>query len=109
MFRQWGRVETPYESDKTIQRTADNYPLEDAGAMTYARTYPDGVYKVSWSGNATVDFTGMGSEMTITSHAGDHWTADLALDHTRGEILNLYLTQIDPDDHLAELTLIHNS
>lgn len=103
MFRQWGRVETPYEADETIARTADNYPLEDAGAMTYARTYPDGVYKVSWDGNADLSFTGMGSVFTVTSHVGDHWTADLKLDHAKGEILNVYVTHVDANDPLHNL------
>ena len=106
MFRQWGTVTKPYEPDPSIPRTADNYPLADAGAMTYARTYPDGVYKVSWDGNADLSFEGMGAAMTVTSHEGDHWTADLALDHHAGEILNLYLKNIDQNDPLHNLHII---
>src|SRR3954452_17002322 len=47
MFRPWGRVGTPYQPDATIHVTGpsdawpDNYPLEDAGAITYATAYPD--------------------------------------------------------------------
>jgi hypothetical protein len=106
MFRQWGSVEKPYEPDASIPRTADNYPLADAGAMTYARTYPDGVYKVSWDGTADVNFTGMGAEFTITSQDGNHYTADLVLDHKKGEILNLYVTNVDPNDPLHNLRII---
>jgi hypothetical protein len=106
VFRQWGRVDTPYESDLTIHRTADNYPLEDAGAMTYALTYPDGIYKVSWDGQADLNFTGMGSQLTITSHDGDHWTADLSLDHSQGEILNVYVTHVNVDDPLHNLHIM---
>lgn len=103
VFRQWGRIISPYESDLTIERTANNYPLEDAGAMTYALTYPDGIYKVSWDGQADLNFTGMGAQMTITSHDGDHWTADLSLSHALGEILNVYVTNVNVDDPLHNL------
>jgi len=103
VFRNWGRAGTPYQSDPTILRTSDNYPLEDAGAMTYALTYPDGVYKVSWDGQADLAFQGMGANMTITSHEGDHWTADLSLSHAQGEILNVYVTHINVDDPLHNL------
>ena len=106
VFRQWGRVTTPYESDLTINRTADNYPLEDAGAMTYALTYPDGIYKVSWDGQADLSFTGMGADLQITSHVDDHWTADLSLNHALGEILNVYITHVNVDDPLHNLHIM---
>jgi hypothetical protein len=102
-FRQWGRITTPYQSDPTINLTADNYPLEDAGAMTYALTYPDGIYKVSWDGQADLAFTGMGSNLQVTSHVDDHWTADLSLNHAQGEILNVYVTNVNVDDPLHNL------
>src|SRR5207237_970369 len=50
MFRAWGSVATPYTTDTSIPLTADNYPLADAGTITYAKGYPDGDYQVSYQG-----------------------------------------------------------
>ncbi|HEY7119024.1 MAG TPA: dockerin type I domain-containing protein [Tepidisphaeraceae bacterium] len=105
-FRPWGRPDTPYQPDPTIWRTTDNYPLEDAGTMTYARTYPDGTYEVSWDGQADLSFAGMGARFQVTSHDGDHWTGQLYLNHAEGDILNLYVKNVNLSDPLHDLHII---
>jgi hypothetical protein len=56
LFRKWAPVETPWEPDDTIPRTADNYPLADAAAITFATGYPSGEYQVSYRGAGDVAF-----------------------------------------------------
>jgi hypothetical protein len=106
MFRNWGRPLTAYEPDPTIQRTADNYPLEDAGAITYARTYPNGVYQVSWDGNADLSFVATGVSFTVTGHNGDHWTGGLTLNRAGDDVITMYVKNIDQADPLHNLHII---
>src|SRR5688572_17337820 len=65
-FRPWGSTDLPYTPDPNLPLTEDGYPLADAGTVTYAYSYPDGVYQVSWEGSGELSFVGMGAGFTIT-------------------------------------------
>lgn len=109
MFRPWGQVATPYQPDSSIPVTAQDYPLADAGAITYATAYPDGIYQVSYDGVGDVSFSGLGHAIfNITSHVNDHWTGtlDLAHDENGGGILELYIKNIDQADPIHNLHII---
>jgi hypothetical protein len=106
MFRDWGRPLTAYEPDKSIERTEDNYPLEDAGAITYARTYPNGVYEVTWDGSADLSFMGTGVSFEVTGREGDHWTGALTLARTGDDIITMYVKNVDRADPLRNLHII---
>jgi PKD repeat protein len=114
-FRPWGRPGTPYQPDATIPRTnpsdpwPDNYPLEDAGAISYATTYPNGVYQVSYEGEGDVTFRGLGHAwFTVTSHVGNRWTGllDLQKDANDSGILELHIKNVDPTNPIRNLKII---
>jgi hypothetical protein len=105
-FRPWGTIELPYTPDPDLPLTPDGYPLADAGTVTYAYSYPDGVYKVSWEGTGDLSFIGIGAEFAITSNAGNAWTGDLALDHDGGDLLTMYVRNIDPANPLRNLKIM---
>ncbi len=56
-FNKWGRPDTPWITDGSIQRTPDNYPAVDAAAITFASGYITGDYRVSYRGTGTVSFS----------------------------------------------------
>ena len=84
-FRTWGQPSTPYRADPSIPVTKDNYPLADAGAITFALAYPDGKYAVSYDGRGSLSFSmGPATTYTVTSHVGDHWNAGCSTCITTG-------------------------
>ena len=105
-FRPWGTADLPYTPDADLPLTPDGYPLADAGTVAYAHSYPDGVYRVSWDGSADLSFVGMGADFVITSHVGDSWTAELELDRDRGDLLTMYVRNIDPANPLRDLKIM---
>jgi hypothetical protein len=105
-FRTWGQPATPYAPDPSIPVTSDNYPLADAGAITFAFGYPDGQYAVSYDGQGALNFAmGPDTTYTVTSHVGDHWTGVLDLHHN-GNFLSMTLTGINPADPIHNLHII---
>lgn len=79
-FRSWGPADAPWQTPTTsIPMSADGYPLQDAGAYNSANNYPNGVYKVSYTGSGNLTF---GSSTTILSNVvrvGNTTTADLTI------------------------------
>lgn len=107
-FRTWGQVTSPYQPDPSIPLTSDNYPLADAGAMTYAFAYPEGKYAVSYDGQGTLNFgMGPGTTYTVTSRVGDHTTGVLDLHHgVPGTFLAMNITAINTADPVHNLHII---
>ena len=58
----WGRLSGgAWARDASIKRSAAGYALEPATAFANLSSYPDGVYNVSFRGDATVAFSGVGA------------------------------------------------
>jgi len=108
MFRGWGTIATPYQPDASIPLTADNYPLADAGTITYALSYPDGEYQVSYDGTGSLSFSLGATTFAVTSHVGDHWMGVLDLHHdaSGGGILTLLVRGVNPANPLRNLHII---
>lgn len=108
LFRPWGSMPQAYNPDPTIPLTADNYPLRDAGAITYAYGYPDGRYLVSYDGIGSLSFMGFNAKYTVTSHVGDRWTGylDMSPKSMAGNILEMRITGINPANPVRNLHII---
>jgi len=112
-FRNWGRPR-PQDVDPTIKRTADNYPLEDAGALTFAKTYPDGDYDVTWKGEGDLSFDGMQAIFTPlgTDPDGTHH-ARLNITHPaepEGDWLRMYIKNItNPQNPIHDLHIVSST
>ncbi|HSI33097.1 MAG TPA: hypothetical protein VK986_05855 [Tepidisphaeraceae bacterium] len=101
-FRAWGRAETPQNVDTTILRTPTNYPLEDAGAITFAKSFPDGQYAVSWRGQADVAFAGMDAQFEFIGTDEDgvsHGTLTIThpAEDPEADYLRLYVRNVNPN------------
>jgi hypothetical protein len=107
MFRGWGSLATPYQPDASIPKTADNYPLVDAGAITFANAYPDGDYQVSYEGQANLSFTGLNASFQVTSSSGGITRGVLHLEPaSHPGTLTMYATGINATDPLHNLHII---
>src|SRR5204863_5073664 len=107
-FRQWGNLDKTYEVDDTLPLSADNYPLVDAGAITYAYGYPDGRYAVSYDGVGSLAFSGMNAQYVVTAHAGDHYEGylDITPQTSTGAIVELRLTDVSPTNPVRNLHIL---
>ena len=107
MFRQWGSMATPYIADPSIPMTADNYPLADAGTMSYARTYPDGDYQVSYAGQANLSFSGLNANFQVTSSVNGITKGVLHLEPIShpGNVF-MYAKGLNPANPLRDLHII---
>ena len=107
MFRPWGSVATPYTTDPSIPTNADNYPLADAGTITFANGYPDGDYQVWFQGQANLSFSGLNANFQITSSSGGLTTGILHLEPvTHPGTLALYATGVSAANPLHNLHII---
>lgn len=107
MFRPWGNTSTPYQTDPSIPLTADNYPLANAGTITYATAYPDGDYQVSYEGQATLAFSGLGAAWTVTSTAGGVTRGVLRINpQSNPGTLTMYVTNVSASNPLKNLHII---
>jgi hypothetical protein len=62
-FNRWGSLAKPSDPEtNTAPLNADNYPLADAAAITFATGYPTGDYAVSYRGTGTVSFAKYGHD-----------------------------------------------
>ena len=79
-FRPWGKPASPSEPDLAMLATADGYPLVDAACVSYLTNYPNGVYKLTYSGAGEVILGGM-CQMANVHRNGKQVTADIRLRH----------------------------
>ncbi|HSH93899.1 MAG TPA: hypothetical protein VK968_07120, partial [Roseimicrobium sp.] len=61
LLSRWGKFNVPANVNPSLTYTADGYPLQSASAWMQLKGYPDGVYKLSFDGAATVTISSMGS------------------------------------------------
>jgi hypothetical protein len=85
MFRQWGQVGAPWNTNPNLQYTADKYPLSDADALSYLNGYPSGTYKLLWDGTGSVTLNG--STVSPTGTQNGSKTADVNINPGSGLII----------------------
>lgn len=79
-FRQWGQVGAPWNPNPSLTFTADDYPLQDADTVSYLTDYPNGVYKLTWTGAGSVTAYGMATISNIVKTASGG-SADVTVKH----------------------------
>lgn len=105
-FRRWGNADRPWQEERGLKLSADGYPLSDAGILSFLGGYPDGTYRLSFLGKATLSVGGMGRlEGPIVVRDGRS-TGRVNVVHSRNELITIRVTAIDPSDPIRDLRLI---
>jgi hypothetical protein len=107
-FRRWGMPGMGWQENPRLRLTADNYPIDDADAISHLRGYPDGVYKLRYEGSGSVMFFGIAEIMVgTTKRAGDVVTADVQVTH-RGpnELITMMVRNVNPKKPIRRIQLI---
>ncbi len=106
VFRRWGQPDQPWNENPNLSLTADGYPTTDAGTLSYLAGYPDGTYSLSYKGTATVTLGGMGTLNGPLTTANGVTTGSVVVNHSRGDLLTIKVTGLDPASPLDNLRLI---
>jgi hypothetical protein len=106
LFNSWGDPSKPWSPDPSIPRTADGYPLVPAATVTSLIGYPKGNYTLSYTGTATITFSGMNASMGPVITTNGVSTATVSIDPTAGKLLIMYVSGLDPNNPLDNLHLI---
>jgi hypothetical protein len=80
-FRAWGKPTNPGEPDPALPLAPDGTPLVDAACVSYLANYPNGTYKLTWSGAGEVLAGGMCQTVNVQHDGKGHHTADVVLKH----------------------------
>ncbi len=107
----WGQFSgTTYSPNPSLKLNSTGYPESTAGTYAEINNYPDGNYQVSYSGQATLDFFGIGQlagPATLGSdglyHAMLHVNHAIYPDHIT---LMLQVTGLDPSNPFGNLKII---
>ncbi len=105
LLRQWGLPDRPWVPNANLKFSADGYPLADAAALTYLNDYPDGTWHFSYTGSATLSFSGIGKAANVVTN-GNLTTGDLIIDRSRGGLLSVIVSAVDPANPMDNLRLI---
>ncbi len=81
-FRTWGMYTKPQDPDPALSFDKNGNPLGDAGVLSYLVNYPNGTYKLTWSGPADAQIVvgGIG-RLGPVQRNGKANSADMVLRH----------------------------
>ena len=105
-LRRWGNPDRPWIDAPTLKLTADGYPLADAGTLSHMNGYPDGDYRLSFTGLGNVRVGGMGVLVDQFRDDGGRRSATVRIDHARHELLTISVHPTDPANPIRDLRMI---
>jgi hypothetical protein len=95
-------------SGSTVASSADGYPLANASTYFNADNYPAGNYQFSYSGSATVSFSGAAQLVGSVSVSGGVTTGTVAFSPLVGDgkSIVMQLTNVDPSNPMDNFHLM---
>jgi len=110
MFRQWATYLSATNANPNLTFTSQGLPLENASALSYLYDYPDGVYHLTYQGQATITFSTFGQNgqplATTYNAATDTTTAAVTLTRGTDSFLIINVSNLNAADPLRNLHLI---
>ena len=108
LFNPWQPGTNPWTEAPEAAVNADNYPLETASTLANMQYYPDGDYQMSYQGQATISFFGIGTLVgpVVTNSSGVS-TGTVLVDHNSGQgvYLNMIVSNLSAADPLSNFHL----
>ena len=100
-FRPWGKPDKPFDPDPALPTTPDGYPVVDAACVSYLTNYPNGVYKLTYSGSGEVVLGGM-CRMSNVRRSTKGGTADVIIRHDNPDGKGGLITLLIRDQRAAD-------
>ncbi len=92
----WAKFNDPATPNPNLTLTAAGYPKQSASTWTQLKGYPDGIYKLSYTGQATISISSMGQIIGTPVTVNNVTTADVQITHANGSNLIIGVSGLDP-------------